>query len=290
MADVMYAIVERFAQLVATPPDPVIAASRVGAHTPATQGDLPTIVVSLAIDDQRTTGLGRVTRSGEMITRHSAIVPVQEGPETFSPDLRRLRLSPLPIRKNPASTSRQFSADDLAITNVSDATHPIAYQYLEQPAGPHDYAIDPVHALVNFGGAQTAADTLHVVHWTVTWRDDIEGAAYRGLLNADLWGASIGDVTTLSQKRQDRLVSPRTLMRQLGFSRLQSAGLTAAAQLLHAPSAGSPFPCWRLPLAYRFAFELEWPAEDSSAGPITRIDVNFTGAVHDTLAIPRPSS
>ena len=50
----MYAIVERFAQLLATPPDP------------------PAFVVSLSIDDQPTTGLGRVTRPNEVVTRTTA--------------------------------------------------------------------------------------------------------------------------------------------------------------------------------------------------------------------------
>lgn len=89
----MYTIVDNFAQLVSTPANPVILASRVGARKPSTPGDLPAMVISLAIDDQRTTRLGRVMRSGERITRASAIIQASAIPDTFSWDLSR---RPLP--------------------------------------------------------------------------------------------------------------------------------------------------------------------------------------------------
>jgi len=287
---VMYTIVENFAQLVGTPPDAVLAVSRVGARKPSTPGDLPAIVVSVTIDDHRTTGLGGVTRSGELITRTTAIVEVSATPDTFSPDLRRLRLSPLPLRKNPTSTDRRFTADDVQVTNVTEAAHPVTYRWSQQPANAQEFSIAGAQALLIFGASQTSGDKLEVVHWTVTWRDDIEGAVYRGVINVDVWAGNLGEVTTASRKLQDRLASQRALMRQLGFSKLQSAGLLAAEHVLHAPPAGSPFEVWRQPLAYRFAFEFERPAEDSTAGPIRRIDVEIDGGLDDSLEIPRPVS
>jgi hypothetical protein len=286
----MHAIVDNFAQLVATPPDPVVSAGRVGARMPSTPGDMPALVISLTVDDQRTTGLGRVARSGELVTRASAIVSVSVTPDTFSPDLRHLRLSPLPLRKNPASLDRAFGADDVQVTNVSDAAHPVTYLVARQPAGQREFSIDVAQARLTFGQGQTSGDQLEVVHWTVTWRDDIEGAAYRGLLNLHLWGGTLGDVVTASQKLQERLTSQRVLIRQLGFSKLLPAGLLAAEHGLHTPPVGSPFQVWRQQLTYRYAFEIERPAQDSSAGPIRHIDVEIDGGLDESLDVPRPTS
>jgi len=286
----MYAIVESFAQLVSAPPDPVVAAGRVGAQKPSTPGDLPAIVISLTIDNQRTTGLGRVSRSGELITRTSTIVEVSATPDTFSSDLRHLRLSPLPLRRNPASAERSFTAGDIQVRNVSDAAHPVSYRLTSRPTERDMFEIDVEQAGISFGLPQTLGDKLEVVHWTITWRDDIEGVAYRGLMNAELWAGNRNDVTTVARKLQDRLASQRPLTRQLGFSMLQGATLLAAEQTLYAPAVGSPFEVWRQALAYRFGFEAEAPAQDSSGGSIRRIDVDIDGGLDDSLEVPRPTS
>src|SRR5688572_29714172 len=104
----MYAIVDHFAQLVAATPDPVVAASHVAAQRPSTSGDMPALAVSVAITDQRTTGFGHVIRSGELVTRTTAVVTVAATADTFSPDLRQLRLQSLPLRKNPVSSGGAF--------------------------------------------------------------------------------------------------------------------------------------------------------------------------------------
>src|SRR3954471_23182453 len=61
----MSVVVANFAQLVGAAPDPVIGAARVGAAEPSTAGDMPAIVVGLTIDNRRTSGVGRVIRSGD---------------------------------------------------------------------------------------------------------------------------------------------------------------------------------------------------------------------------------
>ena len=99
----MYAIVDNFAQLVVAPPEPVIAADHVGVRAPTTPGDLPAVVVSLRVGDQRMSGLGRVMRSGEVVTHTTNLVEVTATPDTLSADLGELRLSPLPLRRNPTS-------------------------------------------------------------------------------------------------------------------------------------------------------------------------------------------
>jgi len=286
----MYAIVDHFAQLVATPPDAVVPASRVTAQQPSTSGDMPALAVSVAIADQRTTGLGHVIRSGEVITRTTAVINVAATPDTFSPDLRQLRLQSLPLRRNPQSTGAAFTGDDVQVTNVSDLAQPVQYRFARRPTAPAEFAIDAEQARLTFGGAQVSGHTLEIAHWTVTWRDDIEGAAYRGVITVDVWAGSLTDLTAVSRSVQDRLLTHRALMRQLGFSRLEPAGVLAAEHTLHTPAAGSAFPAWRQPLTYRFAFEFERPAQDSSGGPIRRIDVDMHGAVDDALIIPRPVS
>jgi hypothetical protein len=196
----------------------------------------------------------------------------------------------LPLRKNPQSSGVAFTGDDVQVTNVTDPAHPVPYRFARRPAAAEEFAIDAEQARLTFGSAQTAGHTLEIAHWTVTWRDDIEGAAYRGVITVDVWAASLADLTAVSRSVQDRLLTHRALMRQLGFSRLEPAGFLAAEHTLHTPAAGSAFPAWRQPLTYRFAFEYERPAEDSSAGPIRRIDVDMHGAVDDALVIPRPVS
>jgi hypothetical protein len=287
---VMYAIVDGFAQLVVTPPDPVVAAGHAGGRKPAKISDLPSVVVSVTIDDQRTTGLGRVMRSGEIVTRASAIVDVAASPDTFSNDLRRLRLAPLPLRKNPASVNRRFTGDDVTVTNVTDSSHPVPYRFATQPAAADEFAVDSAQALVTFGAGQKSGDKLEVVHWTVTWRDDVEGAAYRGVVNVDVWGGTFEEATAAARKLQDRVASRPDLLRQAGFSKLHGAGLHAAEAIVETSPGGGSFQAWRQLLAYRFSFEVERPAQDSSAGPIRRIDVDIEGDVEDELHLPRPTS
>jgi hypothetical protein len=286
----MYTIVDHFAQFVAAAPNPVVAASRVAAQKPSTSGDLPALAVSIAIADQRTTGFGHIFRSGELATRTTAVVNVAGTAETFSPDLRQLRLQSLPLRKNPVSSGGAFTGDDVQVTNVTDSSHPVPYRFARRPTARDEFAIDADQGRLAFGAAQIAGHTLEIVHWTVTWRDDIEGAAYRGVMTVEVWAGSLADLTAASRRLQDRLFTHRPLLRQLGFSRLEPAGFLAAEHVLHTPAAGSAFAVWRQPLTYRFAFEVERPAEESSAGPIRRIDVDMHGAIDDALRIPRPVS
>jgi hypothetical protein len=286
----MYSIVDHFAQLVAAAPNPVVVAGSVAAQKPSTSGDMPALAVSVAITDQRTTGLGHVMRSGEFVTRTTAVVNVGGTAAGFSPDLRQLRLQSLPLRKNPVSSEGALTGDDVQVTNVTDSTHPIRYRFARRPTAPDEFAIDPEQARLAFGAAQTAGHSLEIVHWTVTWRDDIEGAAYRGVLTVEVWAEGLADLTATSRRLQDRPFTHRPLLRQLGFSRLEAAGFLAAEHVLHTPVAGSAFAAWRQLLTYRFAFEVERPAEDSRAGPIRRIDVDMHGAVQDAVRIPRPVS
>jgi hypothetical protein len=272
----MYSVIEKFAEVLSAPPEPILPGNRIGHKRPSTSSDIPMIVVSLTIQDHRTTGLGRVTRSGETLTRTTLLLEVRSTPETFSADLKRLRLQPLPLKKE----------QDVQIKNVTDSIHPTTYRRVDEPNRKDEYAVDATRAEVNFGQAQSGGEKLEVVHWTVSWRDDILGNAYRGMLNVELWSNSLNDLNMMSRKLQDRLNSNRELLRQNGFSRIQAASLAPVDHLLHNPAIGSPFPVWNQELSYQFAFEIEQQSELSDAGPIKRIDVDIDGHLNESLTVP----
>jgi hypothetical protein len=211
-------------------------------------------------------------------------------PEAFSSDLRRLLVSTLPFRKNPSSRAREFTEEDFRITNVTDASHSVTYRMSPEPSERDEYAIDVAEATITFGASQTVGDRLEIMHWTTTYKEDIQGVTYRGLLNVELWANSLSELSSTSRRLQDRLSSQRVLMRQLGFLKLQAASLAAIEHTLHTPAVGSPFPVWKQPLTYRFAFAAEMPSDLSGVGPIRRIDVDIEGEVDDALSIPRSIS
>lgn len=272
----MYTLVEKFAEILSTPPEPILPGSSVGQKRPSTSSDMPVIVVSLTIQDHKTTGLGRVARSGETLARNSSVIEVGSTPQTFSADLKHMRLWPLPLKKE----------EDVQIRNVTNSAQPTAYRMVAVPGRKDQYAVDAVRGEVVFGQAQSMGERLEVVHWTVTWRDDILGNAYSGLMNLEIWANSLNDVNAMSRKLQDRLNTNRELLRQKGFSKLQAANLTPVDHLLRSPAIGSPFPVWKQELSYRFYFEIEQQTELSDAGPIKRIDVDINGHLKETMSVP----
>ena len=62
----MYAVIDGFAGLIGAAPDAVLALDRIGARRPATPSDVPAVAISLSIDDLRTSGLGSITRAGDL--------------------------------------------------------------------------------------------------------------------------------------------------------------------------------------------------------------------------------
>jgi hypothetical protein len=131
-------------------------------------------------------------------------------------------------------------------------------------------------AQIVFGGAQLTGEKLEVVHWTVTWRDDIVGDRYRGMLLLELWASSPSQIGTLARRLQQRLQTQLALLRQKGFVALRPASLDPAETSLYEPPSGSAFPVWRQRLSYRFVFEAEEGGELSSGVPIERIAVDVT--------------
>jgi hypothetical protein len=282
----MNRVIDGFVQVLATSPEPVLPSSHMGAQRPAAASDLPAIAISLILEDSGGIGLGCFVRAGHTVVQHTGVVEVQSTPQTFSTDLRSLRIWPLPLKRNPSSTKRAFSEDDLQIRNVTNPTQPVQYRMVDRPAGKVEYELDIQKALALFGEAQTAGEKLEVVHWTVTWRDDILGDRYRGELTLELWARNLGEADDLSRRLQARLKSNRPLLRQTGFLILQPARLEPLEQVQHDPPAGSPFSAWRQRLGYRFAFECEEGGELSSGVPIKRIDVSTDQQVVESFSIP----
>jgi hypothetical protein len=269
-------VVDKCVEVLASQPDPVLPTANLGAKRPATGADIPAISLALTVEDSKGLGFGRFLRAGDALAQHTAILDVNATPETFSSDLRRLQITPLPLKKNPAALTPEFAAEDVQISNVTDLAHPIPYQLTTQPTHKEEYRLDVARAQVVFGAPQIAGEKLEVVHWTVTWRDDIVGDRYRGILLLELWATSVNQLNDIAHKLQQRLQHQGTLLRQKGFVALRPASLDPAETLLYEPPSGSAFPVWKQRLSYRFVFEAEEGGELSSGVPIKRIDVDVS--------------
>lgn len=282
----MSLVVDKLVEVLSASPDPVLTASNIGVKSPSNGSDIPAIAVSLTIEHDKGTGIGRFVRSGESIAKNTAVIEVRATPETFSSDLRLLRLWPLPLVKNPSSTKRNFSEEDIQIRNVTDLGHPIDYRIVEKPVRKEEYTLDVPRAQVVFGGPQTEAEKLEVSHWTVTWKDDVLNESYTGSMTLDIWSNNLNQGSEIARKLQQKLSSNRALLRQKGFLKLQPAGLEAVENIQHGAAIGSPFTAWKQKLTYKFAFEAQEGGELSSGIPIKRIDVDMDDHIDESLSIP----
>src|SRR5262245_3099848 len=163
----MSRVIELLAEALATEPDALLALSAIGSRRPATGSDLPALTVSLMVDDTRGSGLARYAGSADVVVSSQAVLVVSPSPETFSADLRRLRLSPRPLRRNPASMREAFSGDDVTIDNVTVPGNAVGYRLADQPTRRSEYRLEVETAEVVFGAAQTPGDRLDVRHWTI---------------------------------------------------------------------------------------------------------------------------
>ena len=269
-------VVDRCAEVLAAAPDPVLPLASLGSKRPATGADMPSVAMSLALDTPRGIGFGRFIRAGDVLAQSVDVVAVTSGPDTFSVDLRSLKIAPPPLKRNPSSAAPDFGPDDVQVRNVTDLAHPVAYRFVDRPLAKDEYLIDLDLASVVFGAPQTPGDKLELTHWTVTWRDDVLGDRYRGLLVLEVWAHSPAEVDLVARKLQSRLAGSTTLTRDKGFMLLRPADLDPAENVLYQPAGGSAFPVWKQRLTYRFVFEYEEGGALSSAGPIKRIDVDVT--------------
>jgi hypothetical protein len=78
-----------------------------------------------------------------------------------------------------ASPLDTISTTTASRTSILTA-HPITGRFTPRATQADEYEIDAVHARITFGRLQKSGSKLAVVHWIVTWRDDIEGVACHG--------------------------------------------------------------------------------------------------------------
>jgi len=281
----MYIVVDRLVEALASGGNAILSADRLGSRKPAAGIDVPAIVVEVNFQTAKGAGLGRFVRAGESIVSATSIIEVEATVDTFSPSLKSLRISPLPLKRNPSSTTENFSAADIQIKNVTDLSNPIDYTFIEQPTSRTEYTLNRATAEIVFGSPQIAGEKLEVSHWTVTWRDEILGDKYSGSLSIEVWENSFNLTRDLSRRLQDKLQTDRALLRTKGFQSLQPLTLGPIENVSQPVTVGSAFSAWKQKLEYRFAFEAEDGGELSSGVPIKRIDVDMDDFIVEEFAV-----
>jgi len=282
----MYLVTDRLVEALTSGSDPLLPADRLGPRKPTASVEVPAVVLSLRLDQAKGQGLGRFVRAGDTVAQTTNIIEVAPSGDTFSPNLKTLRIAPLPLKRNPSSTSAKFGATDISIRNVTQQNNPIDYSFTAQPAQAAEYTVKTATAEIVFGNAQTPGDKLEVSHWTVTWRDEILGDIFRGQISMEVWANTINQSRDLSRKLQDKLKLERALLRGKGFVDLKPVALRPAENLSHAPVAGSAFPVWIQTLEYGFMFEAEDGGELSSGIPIKRVDVDMDDFIVEQFSVP----
>jgi hypothetical protein len=282
----MNRIVERLAEFLSTPPDPAVGSAAVGARQPATSGDLPAIVIALRIEDVKGIGLGGFVREGHTPVKSTSSIEVSVAEETFSPGLQTLRISPLPLIRNPASSDGSFSHQDIQIRNITNLANPQEYQLSNNPTRADQFRVYPSRGEIVFGQAQTAGNRLELVHWTLTWREDIRADRFSGLVTLEAWASSFNELNGIVHRSLAKLRGSPEALRQKGFQRFLPAGLSPASQTRWELAVGTAVLVCRQVMEFRFTVEIEQGGEISSGGIIRRIDVAMDDTVNEQFAVP----
>lgn len=281
----MYLVIDRLAEALTSGANALLTADRLGSKKPAAAIDVPAVVLEASFDTAKGAGLGRFARAGETVVSTTSIIEVQTTVDTFTPDLKTLRISPLPLKRNPSSTSENFSASDIRIRNVTNLANPIDYVLVAPPTTSSEYKVNRATAEIVFGGPQTAGEKLEVTHWTVIWRDEILGDKYSGAITIEVWENSFNLTRDLSRRLQDKLQTERALLRAKGFLKLRPLSLGAIMNVVQPVTIGSAFTAWKQTLVYGFAFEAEDGGELSSGIPIKRIDVEMDDFIVEEFSV-----
>ena len=282
----MYLVIDRLVEALASGTAPLLSADRMGPKKPTASVEIPSVVFSLQLDQSKGAGLGRFVRAGDTIVQSTSIVEVAPSIDTFSENLKTLRIAPLPLKRNPGATTTKFGAGDISIKNVTDLNNQINYTFTDKPTQPNEYTVKTATAEIIFGSPQTPNDKLEISHWTVTWRDEILGDIFRGQIVMEVWANTINQSREVSRKLQDKLKQDRSLLRNKGFVDLKPVSLKPAENLTHVPVTGSAFPVWVQTLEYRFTFESEDGGELSSGIPIKRIDIDMDDFIVEQFSVP----
>jgi hypothetical protein len=277
-------IVDRFAAALSSFPSAAVSLDRIGSAEPNSSGQLPRLVLSVQIADRRGTGLARFSRAGDILVQQRTIVDVAASQDTFSADLRTLKLAPLPLKKNPSAPPGAFGPADVAVSDVSGAS-PVAYSLVASPTRTTEFSLDPVRATLTFGTRQPAGHKLDVSHWTVQWRDDITVTRVRGRLCLDLWANDAIQLDGIARQVTDSVFNGADVFRQSSFPRLSLMQLDSIVNVLQQPPAGTAFAVWKQRIDCEFVFEHEPTGEASQGIPIKQINVEPQGFVRETLTI-----
>jgi hypothetical protein len=159
----MYLVIDRLVEALTSGSGPILSADRLGPKKPAASGEVPAFVLSLKLDQSKGAGLGRFVRAGDSIVQSTNIIEVAPSLDTFSQNLKFLRIAPLPLKKNPSSTTTAFSGSDLQIKNVTQQNNQINYTFTDKPIQATDYTVKTATAEVVFGSPQTIGDKLEVL-------------------------------------------------------------------------------------------------------------------------------
>ena len=273
----MDSVIASLVEFLSSGADPLLGAGRMGSQSPTGPGDVPAVVMSLTVDSTAANGIGSFLREGHQLTRNTAIVAVQAGPDSFSADLKTLPL-PSPLR-NPG---------DVQVGRVQGPSQIVPYRLTATPATVEEFRVDSLNEKVIFGAPQPAGAQLQVSSWTIVFRDDITGARSSGAINLEVWGGSSAELSTLAGKLQTKLYTDRAGLRQSGFGVLQPAGLSAAESIAYQPGTGSAFPVWKQTLTYKFHFDFEQGGDASSGGPIRKINIGLP-AENESFSTPAGS-
>lgn len=282
----MNIVIDRFGQVLASPPDTVLPINNIGVKRPDNSSEMPVISISLRVDDEKGLGHSRFVREGNSIVKFTALVPVDSSGEAFYPGLRTLAISPLPLKKNPEAVSTDFNEEDVQIRNITNPNRPIQYRMVENPTEIDEFRLEVPTAQIFFGQAQKEGDQLEIIHFTVTWRDQILGERYNGLLITELWTKDFGEADQICRKVQQKLRVNSELLRQKGYLKLSLASLDLVEHVLHTPPVGSSFLAFKQRLEYRFCFEAQEGGELSSGDIIKRIDVDVDDYLKEIFSVP----
>ena len=103
----------------------------------------------------------------------------------------------------------------------------------------------------------------------------LKGGRLLATIQLQLWGASPGDVGTLSTAVHGRLLGARELLQQQGFLRLRAAGASLAEHV-------SALDVWRKTLTYEVLYEYHYQDADGAEGLIARIPIATDLETHDS--------
>lgn len=283
-------IIKKFSEVMSASPDAILSPGRIGLKKPAGAGDIPAVVMSLDITGSGGAGLGSFVRPGSVVVKHTGSVTVNTHPDTFNDKLTVCRILPLPLKKNPSSPPgkpKTFTANDLQVKNITDPTQPVTYTMADTPETNTQFTVDGPDAVIRFGAPQTMGDTLEIVHYTMTWREDISARQAAGSMGLEVWANSPENTAQISQKLQNKIVSHRTGLRQKGFFIIAPQSLQPIENFSIKPQTGSPFSVWAQKLAYRFVFESIDGGELSSGGIIKQIDIEVDNNLDETFSVPK---